>query len=224
MRFKAVLWDCDGVLIDSEVISCGANAAFMTKCGYPVTLEKFLTNYMGKGRRQILADILAESGIDLTPHYADGSFNEHQKELFRQQVTAIPGVADVLAHLNVPVAVASGSEKARLDLTLGVAGLTPFFDGHIYSAEFVAKGKPAPDIFLYAAEKLGVAPADCLVIEDGIHGIHAAQAAGMEVWAFLGGSHIFPALREQILATKPDCVFDDMRDISGALMAEKLAV
>lgn len=221
MKYKAILWDCDGVLVDSEYIACGAAVEFLAQHGYRTTLEDFLTRFMGKGRQQILEDVRAESGLDLSAVFMGDTYGRFQNERFTASLKAVSGVESVLNRAEVPMAVASGSELARLHFTLGLADLLHHFDGHIYSAEGVAKGKPAPDIFLHAAEKLGVAPEECLVIEDGIHGIHAAQAAGMEVWAYLGGGHIFPALRTEILATKPNRVFDSMADIYTALFSEE---
>lgn len=108
---------------------------------------------------------------------------------------------------------ASGSEKDRLDHTLGITKLAGYFKGHIYSAEMVKNGKPAPDIFLLAAQKLGVDPKDCLVIEDGIHGITAAKAAGMTVYAYTGGEHMTDDLKAKVAAAKPDRILTDIRQL-----------
>jgi HAD superfamily hydrolase (TIGR01509 family) len=202
-NYKAILWDCDGVLIDSEYIACGISAAFFTRHGYPITTEKFIERFMGKGRSQIFREIEEESGLVLSSDNNKGEARRQLWEAFKNELKGCEGIADVLRQIKLPMAVASGSDLERLTYSLGLTGLTDYFKGHIYSSEQLAKGKPSPDIFLHAAEKLGVAPEDCLVVEDGIHGIHAAQAAGMDVLVYTGATHMSAELREKVLAQKP---------------------
>ena len=201
-RYKAILWDCDGVLVDSELIACRCAAEWVTSLGYPITPEAYVERFMGKNYSQGLKEISAEIGRDLMPTLGNGSFDafqQRQRDLFNAQLKPVTGIAEVLSSLAfMPMAVASGSDPARLEHTLSLTGLIDYLAPHIYSADMVENGKPAPDIFLFAAEKLGVAPEDCLVVEDGFHGIRAAQAAGMDVVAFTGGSHMTPALRTKI--------------------------
>jgi HAD superfamily hydrolase (TIGR01509 family) len=209
-RFQAVIWDCDGVLIDSETLACQAAVDMLAACGCTIPLGDYLARFMGKSDTQMFAELRAETGKDFAARFDAEGLRLRQEKLFRDQLKAIPGIKGVLDGLSLPRAVASGSPKARLDLTLGLSGLTGYFGEHIYSAEMVAKGKPAPDVFLLAAEKLGVDPAQCLAVEDSPNGLKAAKAAGMTVWAFTGGSHMTPALRENLLAGKPDLVLNHM--------------
>jgi len=214
--FSAIIWDCDGVLIDSEVIACGVMLDHFAALGYHMTLEDFIIRFMGKNFRRICAEIADETGIDIQAGFDPDAYKAEQYAAFEKLLQPTVGVAAFLQSCAVPVAVASGSELARLHLTLDVTGLRDFFGAHIYSADMVPNGKPAPDIFLYAAKRLGIAPEACLVIEDGIHGIHGAQAAGMEVWAYLGGSHMTPRAREAVLAASPDRHFGDMASLANA--------
>lgn len=217
-RYQAILWDCDGVLIDSEHLACGASAAFCTEKGYPITTENFIDRFVGMNRFQIYAAIEAETGRKLVEgdDMAAQMF-ERLKKIFDEKLKACDGIADILAAATVPMAVASGSSAARLDYSLGLTGLKDFFKGHIYTSEELPRGKPSPDIFLHAAQQLGVAPEDCLVVEDGIHGIHAAQAAGMDVVAYLGGSHMTPALMEKVRAQSPLHCFMQMSELTNFL-------
>lgn len=212
--YKAVLWDCDGVLIDSEMIACGSSASYFRELGYDISTEEFVMRFMGKSRAQILSEVKADCGIDYAAHFADnGVMRKRLFDTFTRELKATDGIHDVLARIDLPMAVASGSDLERLHHTLGVVGLVDLFNGHIYSSEQVARGKPAPDIFLHAAAKLGVAPQDCLVIEDGIHGIHGAKAAGMDVAAYVSASHMTAELKEKVLSLQPDMVFDDIRQL-----------
>jgi len=215
-RFSAIIWDCDGVLIDSEVIACGVMLDHFAALGYNMTLENFIIRFMGKNFRRICAEIAEETGMDIRAGFDEDAYKAEQYAAFEKQLKATPGVREFLQTCKVPVAVASGSELPRLHLTLDVTELRGFFGSHIYSADMVRNGKPAPDIFLHAAKQLRAEPASCLVIEDGIHGIHGAKAAGMEVWAYLGGSHMTAKAREAVLAAKPDRAFTTMRELAIA--------
>jgi HAD superfamily hydrolase (TIGR01509 family) len=220
--FSAIVWDCDGVLIDSEVIACGVMLDHFAALGYRMTLEDFIIRFMGKNFRRICAEIADETGIDIQSGFDADAYKAEQYAAFEKSLLPTAGVDAFLQACAVPVAVASGSELARLHLTLGVTGLRGFFGSHVYSADMVPNGKPAPDIFLYAAQRLGIAPEKCLVIEDGIHGIHGAKAAGMEVWAYLGGSHMTARARDAVLAAKPDRSFETMPALAAAFTQRQL--
>lgn len=213
--FSAIIWDCDGVLIDSEVIACGVMLDRFAALGYQMTLEDFIIRFMGKNFRRICAEISDETGIDLSG-FDEQAYKAEQYAAFEKFLKPTVGVQAFLNSCSVPIAVASGSELARLHLTLDVTELRHFFGAHIYSADMVPNGKPAPDIFLHAAKRLNTPPEKCLVIEDGIHGIHGAKAAGMEVWAYLGGSHMTQRARAAVLAAGPDRHFDTMTGLAAA--------
>ena len=179
-----VIFDCDGVLVDSE----------------PIALR-------------ILLQTLAEAGVPLDPALA--AMRGRLYAAFRAELAPIPGIAAALAALPCPYCVASSSQPERIELSLTVTGLWPRFAGRAFSAAMVARGKPAPDLFLHAAAAMGYAPPACLVVEDSPAGILAAQAAGMRVVAFTGGSHATTdAYRAAIAALAPDALIDDI----GALV------
>lgn len=202
---KAVIWDCDGVLIDSELIACGVAADVLSEKGKShITAEDYIARFIGMTATQIAAE------MGLSGTFPADEIKERQFSAFTEKLKATPGIARVLQNLGLPTAVASGSDLDRLHHTLGITGLRDFFGPHIYSANMVKNGKPAPDIFLYAAEKLGVAPEDCLVLEDSRLGIAGAKAAGMKVFGFSGGSHITPQLLKDLENAAPDAIFSDM--------------
>jgi HAD superfamily hydrolase (TIGR01509 family) len=190
MSFKAILWDCDGCLIDSEVIACGHAAEELTSAGYPIGLHDFVTRFAGKSRADIYASIKAECGLDLNGRIDPAVTKREREARFVRELKAIEDIHETLEDLTLPMAIASGSEMPRLEQTLKLTNLYDRFMPHVYSSSLVAHGKPAPDIFLYAATQLDVSPADCLVIEDSENGVRAGKAAGMTVFGFTGGSHV----------------------------------
>lgn len=215
MRYDAVLWDCDGCLIDSEWIACGLAAEMLTELGYAISTQEFVKRFCGQSRDHIYSTIQQESGVDYLPLLAERDKSTRQKEAFRKDLTVITGIEDVLNGINVPMAIASGSRMARLEYTLQLTNLYDRFMPHIYHSAQVAKGKPAPDVFLYAAQQLGVMPEKCLVIEDSENGVRAGKAAGMTVIGFTGGKHILDKDAHQQILTElgADHVLHDMRDL-----------
>ena len=149
-HYRAIIWDCDGVLIDSEILACSAAVDILVEKGAEITLEDYLHRFMGKSNAQILKELGISGGFPLD------DLRARQNKSFAQYLKATPGIHDVLNSIALPMAIASGSALARLEYTLGLTGLLKYFSSHIYSAETVKNGKPAPDIFLLAAEKLGV--------------------------------------------------------------------
>lgn len=185
----AFLFDFDGVIADSEVLASAILAAELTALGVPTTLEESLVRYTGGRWKEILADI--ERGIGRP---APDDFAQRLKTAtwtrFRAELKEVRGAsAFVRRHAQVPHAIASSSSMERLRLCIDVLGIGADFP-HVFSAEMVAHGKPHPDIYLLAAEKLGVAPRDCLVIEDSAGGVRAAIAAGMTAVGLTAASHI----------------------------------
>jgi HAD superfamily hydrolase (TIGR01509 family) len=192
MNFRAILWDCDGVLIDSEVLACSVSADYYTRAGYPLTTSEYIRRFAGKSTAQIAAIIEEETGRDLAATIDWSQKEAVRRALFEAELQPIVGMEHLLKRVcahKVLMAVASGSSLSRLEHSLRVTQLWDFFAPHIYSSEQVARGKPAPDIYLLAAEKLDVSPDRCLVIEDAEHGIRAGKAAGMTVYGFTGAGH-----------------------------------
>ncbi len=226
MKFDAIIWDCDGVLIDSEVLACGISAEFYTHAGYPMTAADYLRRFMGLSRAQIDDAIRQETGRDLAFDIDWTRRDAEREALFEAELKAIAGIEGLLAEmraLSLPMAIGSGSSLKRLEHSLRLVKLWDAFAPHVYSSEQVARGKPAPDIYLLAAEKLRVAPARCLVIEDGVHGTHAGKAAGMTVYGFTGGSHCTPATAGDLRTAGADAVFADVATMRAALRKSLIA-
>ena len=186
--FDLVIFDCDGVLVDSESISARTLAEALTAIGVPTDIDYVMAHYLGRSFAVIEADVQARSGRPLSADFAAGWYAD-LFVAFRRELRPIAGVADLLRRLAVPKCVASSSAPERLKLSLEVTGLAGLFDGHIFNASMVKHGKPAPDLFLFCAERMGATPSRALVIEDSIMGVRAAMAAGMTVWGFTGGAH-----------------------------------
>jgi HAD superfamily hydrolase (TIGR01509 family) len=163
----------------------------------------------------VFDSVQADCGIDYRPHMEGLNKKELQRDAFKKDLKIINGINDVLSSVKMPMAIASGSEMDRLEYTLQLTNLYDHFNGRIYSSSLVPKGKPAPDIFLYAANELGVEPSKCLVIEDSLNGVRSGKAAGMTVFGFTGGNHIpdKQAHREELLSLNADLVFDDMSEL-----------
>jgi HAD superfamily hydrolase (TIGR01509 family) len=182
-----IIFDCDGVLVDSELLSCRCLSEVLAEFGFELSEAQALELFLGRSTKAI------EQHYRDRGHIVPETFLPRLKSrvlaTFAASLAPIPGVAAVLSELTMPVCVASSSDIDRVSLSLDVTGLKPQFEGRIYTAQMVRHGKPAPDLFLHAAAKMGAAPARTLVIEDSVSGVQAAKAAGMTVWGFVGGSH-----------------------------------
>ncbi|TXS50431.1 HAD family hydrolase [Streptomyces sp. uw30] len=187
MRYDLVIFDNDGVLVDSEPISNRLLAAYLTELGHPTSYEDSIRDYMGSAMHRIHDLVLERTGRPL-PEAFDDVFHARVFAAFERELKAVPGVVDVLEKLvggGVPYCVASSGSHDRIRVGHRTTGLDRFFeDGRVFSSEDVGRGKPAPDLFLHAAERMGVAPARCLVVEDSPLGVQAAVAAGMDVYGF----------------------------------------
>ncbi|MDR3425793.1 MAG: HAD family hydrolase [Alphaproteobacteria bacterium] len=212
-----IIWDCDGCLIDSELLACGISAQLLTELGYSITAQGYIDRFAGQGIRHSIRIIEDETGLPFMERFPFSRLYQERELLFRANLKPIDGIKEVLDVLELPMCIASGSEPDRLTLTLEITGLYEKFVGRIYSATQVAHGKPAPDLFLYAAHEMGVEPNRCLVVEDSANGIMAAQAAGMPVLGFLGGSHASEAWGKKLKETGVEFLFDDMRDLPKIL-------
>lgn len=213
-----LIFDCDGVLVDSEALACRADAACLTEFGLAISAEEIMDRYVGISLAGMLADLAARGGRALPPALAD-TLRRRTLAAFEAELTAIEGVADALGALACPVCVASSSEPERIRHSLSLIGLLDRFEPHIFSATQVAHGKPAPDLFLFAAASMGVAPEHCVVIEDSLPGVQAACAAGMRVLGFTGGSHCRPGHAERLCAAGAALAFEEMRRLPELLAA-----
>ena len=186
-RFELVIFDSDGVLVDSEPHANRVLAALLTECGLPTTFEESLRDYVGSSIprvRRIARDRLGRPlPADFERRYYEALF-----ERLRRGLEPIPGARQAIERIPLPSCVASSGSRERIELSLGLTGLLSRFEGRMFSAEDVERGKPAPDLFLFAAESLGVDPSRCAVIEDSPLGIEAANAAGMMSFGFAGST------------------------------------
>jgi len=211
-----VIFDCDGVLIDSEVLSCSCLAEIFAMHGIAMSLDEVIERFLGRGFAAVPAYFRESTGRTLPESFAR-DLKARQSELFTASLLPMPHVVDVLASLDRPYCLASSSDPDRIRISLAVTRLDRFFEGRIFSAAMVMRAKPAPDLFLLAAETMGVAPARALVIEDSVNGVLAAKAAGMAIWGFTGGSHhagrdMAPSLK----AAGAERVFHSMADFAPA--------
>ena len=214
--FDLIIFDCDGVLVDSEVISCRAHAEVLTRHGYPISSEQVFDRFLGRSTRQAHLEVEAELGRSLP----DDFHAQLQDELFQSfaaKLEAVPHIDTALDAIGQPVCVASSGSQERMRVSLGRVGLYDTFAPNIFSATQVRNGKPAPDLFLFAAAQMQTAPARCLVIEDSVPGIAGAVAAGMTVLGFHGGSHCRPGHGDTLRAAGASATFDDMRQLPGLI-------
>jgi HAD superfamily hydrolase (TIGR01509 family) len=190
-RPDLVIFDCDGVLVDSEVISNRIFVESFAELGIVFTLEEMLAFGVGKNAVTLAAAIEQEFGVTLPAGFIEGQ-RARIMEAFTTELRPIDGVPELLGALKLKRCVASNSHINRVRHALTMTGLMPHLEPHIYTPAMVARGKPAPDLFLYAAAQHGVRPERCLVIEDSLSGVVAALAAGMPIIGFVGGSHCRP--------------------------------
>lgn len=211
-----VIFDCDGVLIDSELIGARVEADELARVGMPIAEDEILARFVGMSAKAMYRALEIERGRQLPTGFAD-QVQARLDAAFEQELQAIPGIHEALDRLAVSTCVASSSTLARLRHSLGLTGLYARFAPHIYSAEQVVHGKPAPDLFLHAAAQMARAPADCLVIEDSVSGVRAAIAAGMRVWGFIGGGHCLTGHDTRLREAGAESVFARMPDLAGLL-------
>jgi len=184
-----IIFDCDGVLIDSEILSFAVDEKMLPDHGITMSATELARDFGGVAYGEMVSTLNARFGTSINAQMYQQRCEAELARTFETDLRAITGMADLLSDLPVPFALASGSDLARLDQCLALTGLMDFFEGRIFSAEQVKRGKPAPDVFLLAAKTCDWAPETCLVIEDSPSGIVAARSAGMRSVGFLGGSH-----------------------------------
>lgn len=213
----AIIFDCDGVLVNTEILSAQAYRNVYARHGLTITPEAFL-RMIGLKQADILSQLRGTEG-GLLPPEGDAQLTVEVLELIREHVQPTAGIADVLEGLVLPFCVASSSDIPRIRLSLGTAGLIDYFEGRILSSSMVKNGKPAPDLFLLAAETLGAEPAECMVFEDSVAGITAAKAAGMFAIGYIGGGHVPPSHREVLLAAGADVVIAEWSEAKAVIAA-----
>jgi HAD superfamily hydrolase (TIGR01509 family) len=216
VSLELVIFDCDGVLVDSEVLSSRAHAEALTRHGYPITAEQERDRFLGVSDREARLIIEAETGRKL-PDDFENQMQQAALQLYAEHLGLIPHVAETVAALSLPKCVASSGTPEKIRHGLTCAGLYELLAPHIFSAVQVDRGKPAPDLFVFAAQQMKANPASCIVIEDSRAGVTGARAAGMTVLGFHGGSHCTPQHAAALRAAGAHETFDDMRQLPALI-------
>jgi HAD superfamily hydrolase (TIGR01509 family) len=209
-RPSLVIFDCDGVLVDTERLTVGVEARILTDLGWEMTADEVVRRWMGRTTKTQLDDLTAHLGAERAQEFERRTTDE-LVDVFDRELAAVEGVPDLVDRVHAAglrTCVASSGTHERMRHTLGLTGLYDAFDGRIFSATEVEHGKPAPDLFLHAAAELGVEPAECVVVEDSVYGVQAGVAAGMTVYGFAGG--LTP---EADLAEAGAVTFETMADL-----------
>ena len=208
---ELVIFDCDGVLIDSERLGVEVDVMALRELGWPLSETEAIARFVGRSDRENRAAIEAHLDRKLPDGWGD-QVDERYRQAFATALTPVDGVLEALDRISLPTCVASSGTHEHLRYTLELTGLYERFAGRIFSADDVGRGKPAPDLFLLAAERMDAKPARCVVVEDSRPGVEAARAAGMRVLAFAGG--LTPA---ELLDGPDTIVFYDMRELPSLL-------
>ena len=216
--FDLIIFDCDGVVVDSEILSCGCLLTLLRQHEIEIDLAEVYQRFLGRNF-QAVSDQYVLWRNEPVPGDFRAKWEAAIRLSFSASLHAMPGIADLLAALKAPYCIASSSDLDRVMLSLSLAKLSDFFDGTVFTSQLVKRGKPAPDLFLHAADVMGVAPERALVIEDSVSGVAAGKAAGMTVWGFVGGSHYAgrdgrPALKSSGAVQ----IFDKMSELKRHLM------
>ena len=212
-RFGLVIFDCDGVLVDSELITNRVFARMLNELGLAVTLEDMFEQFVGRSMPQCLQIIAQLLGGPVPQHFLE-EYQTRTAAALKSELKAVPDIEKVLAAVRIPFCVASSGTHQKMHTTLGLTGLLPQFRGKMYSVTEVAQSKPFPDVFLHAARQQGVAPVDCAVIEDTPTGVRAGVAAGMTVFGYCG---LTP--RQSLIEAGAHHTFERMRDLPDLISA-----
>lgn len=212
MAFDLVIFDCDGVLIDSEIISARMLVSELARLGVVIDLDYVAKHFLGRSYPTVMNQIRQEFGLDLPPEFED-AYRTRLLAAFEAELRIMPHVEDVLAALDLPYCVATSSSPRRAESSLRLVGLGSLTGARLFTSTMVARGKPAPDLFLHAMAAMGMTdPARCLVIEDSLNGVRAARAAGMQVWRFTGGTHLFDRVLDEPADALPHGRFASFAD------------
>ena len=219
---SAVIFDCDGVLVDSEILAHEVESQVLGSIGLHYEREDFIARFMGMSNKAFYealeADGFARLGRSIRGEI-QAPINAMMRKAVAERLTEVPGAGAAVAAVCCLKAVASSSTNAALEHKLRKTGLWAFFAPHVYSAEHVTHAKPAPDLFLHAAAALAIPPSACLVIEDSVNGVIAGRAAGMEVWGLMAGGHMREPARARLTAAGAHRVVDSWADAAALLAA-----
>ncbi len=217
-----IIFDCDGVLIDSEIIACSVSAEIATSLGMPMTTHEFAARFTGLPAKVMWEMLERDLGGPVDPAVRQREKTEITRR-FAEELQPVAGIRELLDSVHGPKCVASSTGLPSLRKNLGLVDLARHFDPHIFSASQVARGKPAPDVFLHAAAQMGHDPSQCLVVEDSAAGVAAARRAHMRVVGFTGGGHADAALAGRLRAAGAVEVFASHAALHRHLSLEGLA-
>jgi len=217
-NIELVIFDCDGVLVDSEIIGIQIEAELLHAAGCSISIEELTERFSGMSWRGILLSLEKETGRPLL----DRLLNKTESLLdtrLPEEVQAVAGVREVLEGIVYPFCICSNTKLSRVEAMLDRVNLRRFFGDRIFSAKDLGEGrsKPKPDVFLVGAERMGGAPSRTVVVEDSVHGVHGAHSAGMTVLGFTGGSHTYPGHPERLREAGAHLTFSHMREFPGIL-------
>jgi HAD superfamily hydrolase (TIGR01509 family) len=213
-----IIFDCNGVLVDSERIAAAIAAESFNRIGVPLTTELVIRYFFGRRPADMFATVEAAMQRGLPPDFA-AEVAAATIERLRSELRAMPHAGHALTWLRGPKCVASSAPEDRVRISLQTAGLDRFFEGNLFSASDVPRGKPAPDLFLHTAGRMGVRAEDCIVVEDSPAGVTAAAAAGMTPVGFVGGSHAEANLAERLLAAGARSIVADLRHLKSTIVS-----
>ena len=217
-RFDLLIFDLDGVLVDSEPISCRITAAALHDLGIWLSPSEVCDRFLGLSTAAMLQEVAAEHRRCRLPEGFPEILRARILQAFEHALAPVAGVPALLDALPLERCVASSSHPERIRRSLELAGLLDRLAPHLFSASMVSAGKPAPDLFLLAAERMSATPARCLVIEDSAAGIRAGKAAGMTAFGFTGGSHLRPEIHvPRLRAAGADAVFAEMAALTSLI-------
>jgi HAD superfamily hydrolase (TIGR01509 family) len=211
-RFDLVIFDCDGVVVDSEGIVFEVFGEFIRSLGVHLSEAETREQFLGRTLAACMTIVEQLSGKP-APAGALERYTAERDRVLRERVQPVAGIREVLEALTIPYCIASSGGYDKMGITLGATKLLPFFEGRLFSATEVARGKPAPDIFLFAAERMGASPARTVVVEDTVNGVRAGHAAGMTV---LGYVDLTPA--EKLVDAGAATTFTHMRELPALLV------
>jgi HAD superfamily hydrolase (TIGR01509 family) len=209
---EVVIFDCDGVLVDSEVIALAQTRLALRAAGLPLSHDQAIERFLGLSVDSIMQKAQADLAAELPPDFGDDLTRDILAR-FAGELKGIEGVRQAVAGLDCRVCVASSSPPERIRLALSVAGYGGLFEPNIFSATMAPRGKPHPDLFLFAARQMEAAPSRCLVIEDSAAGVEAAVSAGMEAFGFVGGSHLSDAAGARLKEAGAALIFANMSQL-----------
>jgi HAD superfamily hydrolase (TIGR01509 family) len=214
---KLVIFDCDGVLVDSELLANEVFAEYLNANGLVMPLDEVMERFIGLSLKTCAQITLEDYGVRLPDDFIP-EIRRLTEIALADDVKGLPSVREAVERLALPVCVGSSGEHSKMTLTLTTSGLFDLFEGRLFSATEVENGKPAPDLFLYAARKMGFNPENCLVVEDSPYGIQGAVAAGMRAIGFCGGGHR-DLMRDSpmLVEAGAEIVIDDMARLPGVV-------